>query len=105
MIYIYRGGDKIPADIRIIKSSGIRVDNSSLTGENEPQPRIESNTSRNPLETQNLAFYGSTCVEGAGLGIVISTGQKTVIGSIASLAQGTRKMQSFVIIIRITLVH
>ena len=32
-----KGGDKIPADLRIIRSAGMKVDNSSLTGESEPQ--------------------------------------------------------------------
>ena len=32
-----KGGDKIPADLRILQSSSMKVDNSSLTGESEPQ--------------------------------------------------------------------
>lgn len=92
----FRGGDKIAADVRIIRSNGIKVDNSSLTGEAEPQPRITEMTHRNPLETQNLAFYGSMCVEGDGLGLVIRTANNTVIGQIASIAQGTKKLQTFV---------
>ena len=34
-----KGGDRIPADLRIIQSSNMKVDNSSLTGESEPQVR------------------------------------------------------------------
>ncbi|XP_053546839.1 potassium-transporting ATPase alpha chain 2-like [Bombina bombina] len=81
-----KGGDKIPADIRILECQGFKVDNSSLTGESEPQPRCVDLTDENPLETKNLAFYSTTCLEGTACGIVINTGDRTVIGRIASLA-------------------
>ena len=42
----------------------IQVDNSSLTGESEPQSRSPDFTSENPLETKNLAFFSTNAVEG-----------------------------------------
>lgn len=78
-------GDRVPADIRIVKSNQLRVDNSSLTGESEPQSRSLEKTSDNPLETKNLAFYSSNCVVGSGMGIVIATGDDTIMGHIAGL--------------------
>uniref|UniRef100_A0A8D2MFH8 Sodium/potassium-transporting ATPase subunit alpha n=1 Tax=Zonotrichia albicollis TaxID=44394 RepID=A0A8D2MFH8_ZONAL len=66
----------------------VRVDNSSLTGESEPQSRSCDFTHENPLETRNIAFYSTTCVEGTATGIVINTGDRTIIGRIASLASG-----------------
>uniref|UniRef100_A0A8B9W126 H(+)/K(+)-exchanging ATPase n=1 Tax=Anas zonorhyncha TaxID=75864 RepID=A0A8B9W126_9AVES len=83
-----KGGDRIPADIRLISAQGCKVDNSSLTGESEPQSRSCDFTHENPLETKNIAFYSTTCVEGTATGIVINTGDRTVIGRIASLASG-----------------
>lgn len=41
-----------------------QVDNSSLTGESEPQSRSAEMTSENPLETRNLAFFSTNAVEG-----------------------------------------
>lgn len=88
-------GDRIPADIRIIKSAGlkvenlailsvrctghtvtycmdiIQVDNSSLTGESEAQPRSNECTSTNPLETKNLIFFSSNVVEGINFTISV----------------------------------
>ena len=78
----------IPADVRIISSSSCKVDNSSLTGESEPQTRTPENTNENPLETRNLAFFSTNCVEGVGQGIVINTGDRTIMGRIANLASG-----------------
>lgn len=44
-----------------------QVDNSSLTGESDPQPRSPECTSENPLETKNLAFFSSSALEGMSL--------------------------------------
>ncbi|XP_069976693.1 sodium/potassium-transporting ATPase subunit alpha isoform X6 [Penaeus vannamei] len=81
-------GDRIPADIRVIESRGFKVDNSSLTGESEPQSRSPEYTSENPLETKNLAFFSTNAVEGTCKGIVIMIGDNTVMGRIAGLASG-----------------
>jgi sodium/potassium-transporting ATPase subunit alpha len=43
-------------------------------------------TSESPLETKNLAFFGTQCTTGHGIGLVFETGDKTVIGQIANLA-------------------
>uniref|UniRef100_A0A8B9LS43 Sodium/potassium-transporting ATPase subunit alpha n=1 Tax=Astyanax mexicanus TaxID=7994 RepID=A0A8B9LS43_ASTMX len=83
-----KGGDRIPADLRIISAHGCKVDNSSLTGESEPQTRSPDFSNDNPLETRNIAFFSTNCVEGTARGIVISTGDRTVMGRIATLASG-----------------
>lgn len=71
-------GDRIPADVRIIEARGFKVDNSSLTGESEPQSRGPEFTNENPLETKNLAFFSTNAVEGTAKGIVICCGDNTV---------------------------
>ncbi|CAL1533169.1 unnamed protein product [Lymnaea stagnalis] len=81
-------GDSIPADIRVVEAHGFKVDNSSLTGESEPQTRGPEMTHENPLETKNLAFFSTNAVEGTATGIVILTGDHTVMGRIAGLASG-----------------
>ncbi|XP_063799995.1 potassium-transporting ATPase alpha chain 1 [Pseudophryne corroboree] len=83
-----KGGDRVPADIRIITAQGCKVDNSSLTGESEPQSRTPEYTHESPLETRNIAFFSTMCLEGTATGIVINTGDRTIIGCIASLASG-----------------
>uniref|UniRef100_A0A3B3SKU6 Sodium/potassium-transporting ATPase subunit alpha n=1 Tax=Paramormyrops kingsleyae TaxID=1676925 RepID=A0A3B3SKU6_9TELE len=81
-----KGGDRIPADLRVIYAYCCKVDNSSLTGESEPQTRSPEFTNENPLETRNIAFFSTNCVEGTARGIVINTGDNTVMGRIATLA-------------------
>merc|ERR1712226_927670 len=87
-LIMVKGGDRIPADIRIIEASGMKVDNSSLTGESEPQTRTPEFTHDNPLETKNIAFFSTNCNEGSAKGVVIKCGDDTVMGRIATLASG-----------------
>ncbi|CAG2100454.1 unnamed protein product [Medioppia subpectinata] len=85
-----KAGDRIPADIRVVKAQSCKVDNSSLTGEAEPQSRSPEQSSENPLETRNLAFFSTNCVEGTAVGVVVNTGDRTIMGRIANLASGLR---------------
>ncbi|XP_004688431.1 PREDICTED: sodium/potassium-transporting ATPase subunit alpha-4 isoform X2 [Condylura cristata] len=89
-----KGGDRIPADIRLISAQGCKVDNSCLTGESEPQTRSPNFTHENPLETNNICFFSTNCVEGTARGIVIATGDSTVMGRIATLTSGLPMGQS-----------
>merc|ERR1711962_726666 len=81
-------GDRCPADLRVLEARGFKVDNSSLTGESEPQARGPEFTHENPLETKNLAFFSTNAVEGTAVGMVVNIGDWTVMGRIAGLASG-----------------
>ena len=80
-----RGGDKVPADIRMLECHSIKVDNSSLTGESVPVSLNPDTSDPNHLESKNLAFYSTNVVEGQGRGVVVKTGDHTVMGCIANL--------------------
>lgn len=87
-------GDLVPADLRVLEcSDNLQVDNSSLTGESEPQKRKNVCTNDDPLETQNLCFFGTQIPEGSMTAVVISTGDHTVMGRIAALAMQTKNEQ------------
>jgi sodium/potassium-transporting ATPase subunit alpha len=89
------GGDLIPADLRIIScSDNMCVDNASLTGESEPQKRGPDCTDDAVLETANLAFFGTQVPEGEATGVIISTGDGTVMGRIAKLTMSTSAEQT-----------
>ncbi|RKO97824.1 hypothetical protein CXG81DRAFT_15445 [Caulochytrium protostelioides] len=93
VVYV-RMGDKIPADLWIFQATDFKVDNSSLTGETEPQERMRKNVHTNPLEATNLAFNSTLCVNGDAYGVVIRTGDHTVIGQIASLTANEERRPS-----------
>ena len=77
-------GNKVPADMRILSTSGdVRFDRSMLTGESE---EVEGNikmTDKNFLETRNIALMGTMVTNGSATGIVILTGGNSVMGRIA----------------------
>ena len=74
-------GEKVPADLRVIQSSEMKVDNSALTGECDPLLRkVECTHPDHPLETANLCFFGTLIKEGRGKGVVVNIGAKTVLG-------------------------
>ncbi|KAJ3113569.1 hypothetical protein HDU96_003267 [Phlyctochytrium bullatum] len=93
-VVVVKMGDKVPADVFLVGSTDLKVDNSSLTGEAEPQERGKRNTMESPLEAHNLVFNGTLCVNGEGVGIVIRTGDHTVIGQIASLTTTEQRRES-----------
>jgi sodium/potassium-transporting ATPase subunit alpha len=72
----------------------MKVDNSALTGESDPQTRSALCTNDNPLETANLAFSGTSVVDGSGQGVVIHTGDATVIGQLAGLVSGVQQEET-----------
>ncbi|CAG2118794.1 unnamed protein product, partial [Medioppia subpectinata] len=86
-----KAGDRIPADIRIVRCESMKVDNSSLTGESDPLSRSPEVGHQNPLEAKNLAFFSTNCVDGSGYGIVVAIGDNTVMGNIARLVTGIKQ--------------
>ena len=80
-------GDKVPADLRLIESSALKVNNASLTGESEPMIRRVEPFPGDPINSPNIAFAGTTIVSGNGVGIVFATGMRTEFGRIALLTE------------------
>lgn len=93
-LVVLRLGDKVPADCRIIKCVDMKVDNSSITGESEAQERTLHSEVPNILEATNMAFSGTTIVSGEGYGIVVRTGDHSVLGKIANLTMTSKKRVS-----------
>jgi len=80
-------GDKVPADLRLIESNALKVNNASLTGESEPMLRSLEPVPGDPVNSPNIAFAGTTIVSGNGIGIVFATGMRTEFGRIALLTE------------------
>ncbi|CAH0398768.1 unnamed protein product [Chilo suppressalis] len=89
-----KAGDVVPADIRIIHSKGFKVDNSSLTGECVAVPRGNFEGTANILESPNVAFFSTLCVEGWAVGVVMCCGDLTALGRVAGLAARLRPAPS-----------
>lgn len=111
-LVIFSTGDRIPADIRITSAADLSLDESNLTGENEPalkhaqildRPAATTNPYSPPFasaasgtvgtdirlnEQTNIAFMGTLVRSGHGQGLVIGTGGATEFGAISASLQG-----------------
>src|SRR5699024_7786634 len=90
-----QSGDRVPADIRIVKSSGLETEESALTGESLPVVKHASAIHQDHLDSQdqvNMGFKGTLVTRGSGIGIVVGTGMNTAMGQIASLMASTEKV-------------
>lgn len=86
-LVLLEAGDRVPADTRLIRARGMRVDEAILTGESVAALKNEAAA---PVEAalgdrHSMAFSGTTVAAGQGAGIVVSTGPHTEIGRIGRL--------------------
>jgi Ca2+-transporting ATPase len=86
-IVILEEGQKIPADIRIIFSRDLRVNEASLTGESLPVSKKDSiiNEQVGLGDQTNMLFAGTFIASGNGEGVVVCTGSSTELGKIADM--------------------
>ena len=87
-LLVLKQGDRIPADARIIQSSNLEVNESSLTGESEPVKKLNNGRSLTTpdisiAERSNMVFYGTYITTGNGTAITVKTGKDTEIGKIS----------------------
>jgi len=91
-------GDIIPGDMRILDARDLFISESSLTGESEPVEKFSdpyAGNSGNPLDSDNLAFMGSSVISGSAYAIVLTVGKETYFGQIATAVAGKESQTSF----------
>lgn len=90
-------GDMIPADLRIIDAKDLFISQASLTGESEPIEKVSSvsEESESVTDYTNIAFMGSNVISGSATAVVISVGDSTLFGSMASAVAGEAVETSF----------
>ncbi|KJE91254.1 Na-K ATPase alpha1B1 subunit [Capsaspora owczarzaki ATCC 30864] len=79
-------GERIPADVRWLELHNLKITLANLTGESEPVAATTRSTHENFMQSLNMGFLGSGVVEGSGKGVVVATGNNTVMGKIALLS-------------------
>jgi len=99
-IIFLSSGDMIPADVRILVSTDLFINQSALTGETFPVGKHAINTKDDNkkssiLELENICFMGTSIVSGGAIAIVIASGVNTYFGSIASALTSKRPVTSF----------
>ncbi len=84
-VIILESGDKVPADLRLVQTNNLAIDEAFLTGESVPATKGIALQKRDiPVaDRHNMAYAGSTVVTGRGVGLVVATGRYTEVGKIA----------------------
>ncbi len=93
-LVLLQAGDSVPADMRLMQSIALKIEESALTGESVPVEK-----SMEPLEEEsvplgdmlNMAFMGTAVTYGRGVGVVTATGMDTQMGGIANQLASSEK--------------
>ncbi|MFM7641722.1 MAG: magnesium-translocating P-type ATPase [Cyanobium sp.] len=99
-VVLLSAGDMVPADGRILESKDLFVSQGALSGESLPVEKHASLSDSqqaldDPLELATLCFLGTTVVSGSATAVVVATGDRTVLGTIANSVTGVQKTTSF----------
>lgn len=95
-LVVVDAGDRVPADLRLLETSDLQIDEASLTGESVP---VHKHPDVVPGDTvladqTNMAFAGSLATSGRGIGVVVATATATQIGQIHELMVSAEGVQT-----------
>ena len=87
-------GDRIPADLRLLRASSLRIEEAVLTGESAPADKATEPVAADaPLgDRASIAYSGTLVAGGQGAGLVIATGAATELGRISAMVGGVESL-------------
>ncbi len=89
-VILLRAGNKIPADVRLIESINLQIEEAALTGESVPVEKHAAPISGDDLavgDRKNMGYAGTAATYGRGRAMVVATGMDTEFGKIAQMLQ------------------
>lgn len=87
-IVLLEAGDVVPADLRLLESANLKIEESALTGESVPVEKAVAPLDGTDVgigDRTNMAFMNSNITYGRGVGVVVATGMATEVGRIAGM--------------------
>jgi len=93
-VVLLETGDYIPADMRLIETINLKVEEAALTGESVPVEKQDDVTFKDEVglgDQINLGFMSTIVTYGRGKGLVVGTGMNTIIGKIAEMIQSVEE--------------
>jgi magnesium-transporting ATPase (P-type) len=91
-----RSGDKVPADLRLLDATNLRVEESALTGESvAAEKRVDVvEAGAGVGDRTSMVFSGTLVAAGQGVGVVTATGESTEIGRIQTMISGVQSLET-----------
>lgn len=93
-IVLLESGCKVPADLRLLTTQNLRVDESALTGESAASEKSANPVAKNAMiaDQKSMVFSGTLVVFGTAKGLVVATGSNTQIGKIGTLVNESHSL-------------
>lgn len=95
-VVMLASGDRVPADIRLIKLRDLKIEEAMLTGESVPSEKRAATLAEGSVlaDRANMAYSGTLITYGTGTGIVVETAGATELGKISSMVDSAKKHET-----------
>lgn len=87
-------GSQVPADLRLIRVKGLRINEAALTGESAPIEKHIEPVQKEDISYACMAYTGTVVSSGSGIGVVVETGPQTKMGRISALMMETPLLEA-----------
>ncbi|MBK1622964.1 cation-transporting P-type ATPase [Afifella marina] len=93
-VVLLEAGDRVPADLRLFRARGLRIEEAAFTGESVPADKALGEVAADaPIGDRiSMAFFGTLVVNGQGAGVVVATGEATELGHITRLLSSVEQL-------------
>lgn len=95
-IVLLEAGDRVPADLRLLRARSLRIEEAALTGESVPVDKgVDPAPADAPLaERSSMAWSGTLVAAGSGAGVAVTTGAATELGRISTMLGAVDQLQT-----------
>ena len=93
-VVLIEAGDRIPADLRLLRATSLRIEEAALTGESAPADKSTDPVAPDAAlgDRASLAYSGTLVASGQGAGLVVATGAATELGRISAMVGGVESL-------------